>query len=241
METKFVAPKSFKNLIFNVIGIAFLAGQCASANTAIVPVPKAPAFHERFVAEAKKGGIDVLFLGDSITQYWKDPERGLPVWEREFSAMRAANFGINGDRIQNVLWRLQNGEGQGFSPKLVVLLLGTNNTAPRNTAAEVVEGLAAVVAELEKDFPDAKILLLGILPRGPKDDPKRIQIAEINRALAQWEKPGRLHFLDIGGSFLDASGGIPADIMPDGLHPSLKGYEIFAEAIREPVRQMLAN
>lgn len=230
-----------KRFIFSVIGLLSFAMQFALANTALIPTPKATAFHERFVEEAKRGGIDILFLGDSITQYWGDPGRGLPVWQREFGQMRAANFGINGDRIQNVLWRLQNGEGQGFSPKLVVLLLGTNNTTPRNTTPEIIEGLAAVVAELKKDFPQAKILLLGILPRGSKDDPKRAQIAEINQALAKWEEPGRLKFLDIGGRFLDASGEIPPDVMPDGLHPNLKGYEIFAEAIREPVRQLLSD
>ena len=230
-----------KHLIFNVLGLSCLVAQLASANTTLVPVERAATFHERFVAEAKEGGIDILFIGDSITQYWGDPSRGLSVWRREFGSMKAANFGINGDRIQNVLWRLQNGEGQGFSPKLVVLLLGTNNTVPRNTAAEVIEGLAAVVAELKKDFPQAKVLLLGILPRGAKDDPKRAQIAEINRALAKWEEPGRLRFMDIGSKFLDALGEISPDIMPDLLHPNLKGYEIFAEAIRDPIRQMLTE
>lgn len=230
---------SVKLFIFNVVYFIFLSPDLGLANSALVPVPKATAFHERFVAEAQKGGIDLLFLGDSITQYWGDPTRGLPVWQREFAGMKAANFGINGDRIQHVLWRLQNGEGAGFSPKLVVLLLGTNNTAPRNTVAEVVAGLAAVVAELRKDFPQAKILLLGILPRGKKDDLKRVQIAEINRAISKWEEPDRLRFLDIGHKFLDTNGEIPADLMPDGLHPNLKGYEIFAEAIREPIRQMM--
>ncbi len=241
MDSDLPHQASAKWFIFNIICLFFLVPLSALANTALAPVPKATAFHERFVAEARQGGIDLLFLGDSITQYWGDPGRGLPVWQKEFGQMRAANFGINGDRIQHVLWRLQNGEGTGFSPKLVVLLLGTNNTTPRNTAAEVIAGLAAVVTELKKDFPQAKILLLGILPRGKKDDPKRVQIVEINRALAGWEEPGRFRFLDIGGQFLDANGEIPVDLMPDGLHPNLKGYEIFANAIREPVRQLLAE
>lgn len=235
----------FRKILLVSALLNFSFGSVVWANTAAIPTKKEGAgwlgFHERFLVEAKAGGIDVLFLGDSITQYWGDPGRGLPVWQREFGALRAANFGINGDRIQHVLWRLQNGEAEGFSPKLVVLLLGTNNTTPRNTTAEVLAGLEAVVAELRKGFPEAKILLLGILPRGVRDDPKRGQIAEINHVLARWAEPGRLRFLDVGKAFLDEEGQIPVEVMPDGLHPNLKGYDILARAIRGPIREMLAE
>lgn len=212
------------------------------ANTAVVPVSKGEGwertFHQKFVKQGEQGGIDILFLGDSITQYWGDPNRGLPVWEKEFARENAANFGINGDRIQHVLWRLAHGEGQGFSPKVIVLLLGTNNTTPRNTTSEVVDGLAAVLDRLKEGFPEAKVLLLGILPRGASDDPKRAQIIEINRELTKMADGKRVRFLDIGSRFLDQAGAIPVELMPDGLHPSLEGYEIMAEAIREPIREL---
>ena len=204
--------------------------------------------HEAFVAEAKQGGIQVLFLGDSITDFWRDtnPQRGgKAVWDREYAPLHAANFGISADRTQNVLWRLEHGEADGYQPKVVVLMIGTNNTGlerdgtARNTTAEVVEGVTAVVHELRAKFPDAKILFLAIFPRGEKDSPQRAQVAEVNQALAKLNDGQHVFFLDIGGRFLDAEGDIPRDIMPDLLHPSLKGYEIWADAIRGPLLQLL--
>ena len=222
------------------------------ANTATEPAPKDARWmqrHEAFVAEAQRGGIDVLFLGDSITDFWRDtnPQRGgQSVWDREFAPLHAANFGISADRTQNVLWRLEHGEADGYQPKVVVLMIGTNNTGlerdgvtPRNTTPEVVEGVTAVVHELRAKLPEAKILFLAIFPRGEKNDPQRAQIAAVNRELAKLHDGKHVFWLDIGARFLDAEGNLPRNIMPDLLHPSLKGYEIWADAIREPLRQLL--
>ena len=222
------------------------------AGTAVDPVPRDAAWmkrHEEFVSEARRGGIDVLFLGDSITDFWRstNPERGgKTIWDREFGALKAANFGISADRTQHVLWRLRNGEAEGYQPKVVVLLIGTNNTGLerdgatiRNTTAEVVEGVTAVVNELRARFPAAKILFLAIFPRGEKDSPQRIQIVEINRQLAQLQDGRRVFFLDIGPKFLTPDGSIPRAVMPDLLHPSEKGYQIWADAIREPLARLL--
>ncbi|HTT57611.1 MAG TPA: platelet-activating factor acetylhydrolase IB subunit [Opitutaceae bacterium] len=222
------------------------------ANTATEPAPKDARWmqrHAAFVAEAKQGGIDVLFLGDSITDFWRDtnPQRGgQAVWDRDFAPLHAANFGISADRTQNVLWRLEHGEADGYQPKVVVLMIGTNNTGlerdgvtPRNTTPEVIEGVTAVVHELRVRFPEAKILFLAIFPRGEKNDPQRAQIAAVNRELAKLHDGKHVFWLDIGARFLDAGGNLPRDIMPDLLHPSLKGYEIWADAIREPLRQLL--
>lgn len=221
------------------------------ANTATEPAPKDERWmqrHEAFVAEAKQGDIRVLFLGDSITDFWRDtdPQRGgKSVWDREYAPLKAANFGISADRTQNVLWRLAHGEAEGYQPKVVVLMIGTNNTglerdgAPRNTPAEVIAGVTAVVHELRARFPDAKILFLAIFPRGEKDSAQRAQVAEVNRELAKLDDGRHVFFLDIGGRFLDAAGDIPRDLMPDRLHPSLKGYEIWADAIRTPLQQLL--
>jgi beta-glucosidase len=156
------------------------------------------------------------------------------VFDRYFGHWKVANFGIAGDTTQGVLYRLQNGEGSGFSPKAVMLMIGTNNTA-RNTAAEIAEGVGAVVLELQRRFRDAKILLLGVFPRSRANDPVRATIAEINRTIAKLHDGDRIHYLDIGAEFLDASGNIPADVMSDGLHPSTKGYEIWAKAVIEPL------
>ena len=234
------------------VALVLLAAAAARANTAIEPVPRDEGWikrHEEFVAEAHCGAIEVLFLGDSITDFWRspDPERGgRAVWEREFAPLQAANFGISGDRTQHVLWRLRHGEAVGYRPRVVVLMIGTNNTGlerdrtiPRNSTPEVIAGVTAVVNELRARFPDAKILFLAIFPRGEKDSTQRAQVAEVNRALARLHDGRHIFFLDIGERFLDAKGNIPTDVMPDGLHPSLQGYQIWADAIRAPLKELL--
>jgi lysophospholipase L1-like esterase len=232
--------------------LVFLIVATAWATPAIDPMPRNAAWiarHEGFVAEAHRGGIKVLFLGDSITDFWRstDPERGgKAVWNREYAALKAANFGISADRTQHVLWRLRNGEADGYQPKVVVLMIGTNNTGferdgttPRNSTPEVIEGVTAVVSELRTRFPEAKILFLAIFPRGEKASPQRAQVDEVNRAIARLHDGKHVFFLDIGAKFLDANGNILPEVMPDLLHPSEKGYQIWADAIREPLKDLL--
>jgi lysophospholipase L1-like esterase len=212
-------------------------------NTAIVPALAAQfqTKHRANLEVAKQGEANVLFMGDSITDFWRNPEgafAGKPVFDKYFGQWKVANFGIAGDTTQGVLYRLQNGEGKGFSPKAVMLMIGTNNTG-RNSAAEVAEGIGAVVLQLQRDFPDAKILLLGVFPRGRATDPVRTTIADINRTIARLHDGTRVHYLDIGAGFLDAEGNIPQDVMSDGLHPSAKGYEIWAKAVIAPLSTLV--
>ena len=219
------------------------ADEAAPANSAIIP-NLAPFFqtkHDANLKVAAQGDIDVLFMGDSITDFWRNPTgnyAGKPVFDKYYGDMKVANFGIAGDTTQGVLYRLQHGEGQGFSPKAVMLMIGTNNTM-RNTAAEIAEGIGAVVLELQKDFPKAKILLLGVFPRGRANDPNRATIAEINKIISRLDDGDRVHYLDIGSKFLDAEGNIPGDVMSDGLHPTTKGYEIWAEAVKDPLAKLM--
>jgi len=220
-------------------------------NTAIIP-NLSPGFmkaHTNFVEIAKAGDIDVLFLGDSITDWWRSPGfgpatngvvpmGGKAVFEKFFGSMKVANFGIAGDTTQGVLWRLQNGEGEGYKPKAIMLMIGTNNTG-RNSPPEIAIGVANVVFELRKDFPDAKILLLAVFPRSGPTSKVRGQIDEINRIIATLHDNRHVYFMDIGSKFLADDGSIPKDIMSDALHPTSKGYEIWAEAVRGPLESFL--
>ncbi len=212
------------------------------ANTAIKPVPrKAPQWqerHERFLDRAKKGQIDVLFLGDSITQGWEG--NGKEVWKDRFEPLNAANFGIGGDQTQHVLWRLQEGkELQGISPKAVVLMIGTNNMAT-NSATQIAEGVTAIVHELRQQLPQTKILLLGIFPRAAKPtDLLRPKIRETNEQIAKLDDGMNVRYLDIGAKFLSPDGSLSREIMPDSLHLSAKGYTIWADAIQSSLQEML--
>lgn len=216
-------------------------------NTAVIP-NLAPFFQKKHQANlevARQGNIDVLFMGDSITDFWRETEglnAGKPVLDKYFGGWNVANFGIAGDTTQGVLYRLQHGEGQGFSPKAVMLMIGTNNTGGfggGNTAEEIAEGIGAVVLELQKDFPKAKILLLGVFPRSTPDDPVRATITKINSIISKLHDGDRVHYLDIGSEFLDAGGNIPGDVMNDALHPTAKGYEIWAKAVKEPLTKLM--
>ena len=243
------------SLLRPAVAFALAGITCALANTAITPEPREAGWvkrHEGFVEIAKRGGVDVLFLGDSITDFWRREQTekqvgGKKVWDANFGHLRTANFGISGDRTQHVLWRLEHGELDGIQPKVVVLMIGTNNTGferdkvtPRNTVAETIEGVTAVVKTLRTKLPATKILLLAIFPRGEKpDDPQRQQVNAINAAIARLADGKTVRFLDLGPKFLAADGTLPKQIMPDFLHPGEKGYEIWAAAIKQPLAEML--
>jgi lysophospholipase L1-like esterase len=194
--------------------------------------------HEGFVATAKQGNIDLLLHGDSITDWWLQ-EANKPVFDKYFGQMKTADFAIAGDTTQGVLWGLHNGEGQGFQPKAVMLMIGTNNTGA-STAPEIAEGVGAVVLELRRDFPDAKILLLAIFPRSVPGDPVRDKIAEVNRIVAKLDDQRHVFYLDIGAKFLDGSGTFLADTFrPDNLHPLAKGYDIWGEAVSAKLAELM--
>ena len=210
-----------------------------------VPAPKGGGWikrHEGFVAQAKKGGINLLFLGDSITDAWRGGN-GRETWEKEFAGYGAANFGISGDRTQHVLWRLKNGEFEGVKPKGVVLMIGTNNIGQRNAEppGSAIAGVRAIVKEIHDRSPKTRILLLGVFPRAEKPDhPLRAKVKTINDAIRKLDDGGKLiRYLDIGGAFRKDDGTLTREIMPDFLHLSKKGYRIWADAIRKPVAEMM--
>jgi lysophospholipase L1-like esterase len=196
--------------------------------------------HEGFVEIAKQGNIDLLLHGDSITDWWAQGDDNKQMFQKYFGQIRTANFAISGDTTQGVLWGLKNGEGQGFQPKAVMLMIGTNNTGPNYTAPEIAEGIGAVVLELRRDFPDAKILLLAIFPRAVPGDPVRDKIAEINRIVSRLNDDQHVFYLDIGAKFLDEKGVfLPGAFRPDNLHPLAKGYDIWGEAVQATLARLL--
>lgn len=196
--------------------------------------------HEEFLKRAKSGPIGILFLGDSITEGWL---RGSgPLWKGYEDKYQAADFGISGDKTQHVLWRIENGELDGIDPKLVILMIGTNNN--KDTAEAILRGDLKIVESIHAKLPHAKLLVLGIFPRG-KDpaDPKvkelREKLATVNAGLAKLDDGKQTRYLYFGEKFMNPDGKIPADIMPDGLHPNAKGYEIWAAAMQPTLDQML--
>jgi lysophospholipase L1-like esterase len=193
--------------------------------------------HLSFVEQAKAGGIDLLFEGDSITDWWT--MNGPNAYKKYFGDMKIANFAIAGDTTQGVLWGLKNGEGQGFQPKAIMLMIGTNNTLA-NTPEEIAEGIGAVVLENRKDFPDAKILLLGVFPRGLPADPDRGDIAQINRIISRLDDHQHVFYMDIGSKFLDDKGAFLAgSFKPDNLHPQELGYEIWGAAVKDTLVDLM--
>jgi len=194
--------------------------------------------HEGFVATAKQGNIDLLLHGDSITDWWQ-LDANKPVFDKYFGTIRTANFAVAGDTTQGVLWGLRNGEGQGFQPKAVMLMIGTNNTG-QYTGPEIAEGVGAVVLELRRNFPSAKILLLAIFPRAVPGDPVRDKIAEVNQIISRLDDKKNVFYMDIGSKFLDDTGVfLPDSFRADNLHPQAKGYEIWGEAVSAKLAELM--
>ncbi len=193
--------------------------------------------HERFNARVAQGNVDLLFIGDSITQGWEG--KGKNVWEQFYGKRNAVNLGIGGDRTQHVLWRLDNGNIKGISPKLAVIMIGTNNSGT-NTPEEIFDGNRAIVERLRKALPDMNILVLGIFPRGADPSDGRRQVNEKANAMISKLADGKhVHYLDIGKHFLQEDGTLTREIMPDLLHLSEKGYTIWAEAIEPSLLKLL--
>jgi len=168
-------------------------------------------------------------------------EEGKKVWDKYFKPLHVLNLGFSGDRTENVLWRLRNGEVEGLSPKLITLMIGTNNTGHRTEPPEeTAVGIKEILRELRGRMPEAKILLLAIFPRDETPDGKmRKQNDAINAIIKDFGDEKHIFFRDIGDKFLDESGNIPKEIMPDSLHPNLDGYQIWADAIMPDVKKLL--
>jgi lysophospholipase L1-like esterase len=203
--------------------------------------PGFAAAHERFLKIAQEGKAQLVFLGDSITAGWGSKKE---IWDKAFGAYAPANFGIGGDRTQHVLWRIQNGELDGIKPKACVLMIGTNNSGT-DPAEGIVKGITAIVETIRAKQPQAKILLLAVFPRGEKPTTpakanlSRDKLKQVNDAIAKLDDGKNIHFLDIGSKFLQPDGSITKEIMPDFLHLSAAGYQIWADAISPKLAELM--
>lgn len=194
--------------------------------------------HEQKLEEARRGA-DVVFLGDSITQGWEGP--GRDIWREHFGSKNALNLGFGGDSTQHVLWRLDHGELDNLHPKVVVLLIGTNNVRHSEaTPDQIAAGVREILQQIHHKAPSARVLLHAIFPRGANaDDPWRKRCHEVNERLPVLADGARVRFIDLGARLTNDDGTISREIMPDLLHLSPQGYAIWAEALKEQLDALL--
>ena len=212
----------------------------AELHSAVKPVPRAGRWmkrHDSMNARVSKGNVDLVFIGDSITQGWEG--RGKNVWKKYYGKRNAVNLGIGGDRTQHVIWRLDHGNLKGITPKVAVIMIGTNN-AGSNSPKEISDGVAAIVKQIRTKSPKTKILLLATFPRGKDVNDRRRKVNEASNKICQKLSDGKfVQYVDIGQNFLDKEGGLSRKIMPDLLHLSQDGYEIWAKSIEPNLEKLL--
>ena len=199
----------------------------------------------------EQGDVDLLWVGDSITHFWET--NGKAVWDKYYGARKAMNFAISGDRTGHVLWRIANSPMDKISPKMTVVMIGTNNIGHKkpnsdemhSTPAETVEGIQMIVSQLKEKYPETKILLLEVFPRDQRPDGKfRKAVNEINAGLEAIYADGKVEnvqLYSINDLLLAKDGELTKEIMPDSLHPSQAGYEIWAKAIEPMIADALGD
>lgn len=193
-----------------------------------------------FNAISQERSATVVFLGDSITDFWR--KAGKAVWEERIAPFDAVNFGISGDKTENVLWRLDNGNLSGkMSPKLVVLMIGTNNW--QNKPEDTAQGVKAILEKIKADHPKTKILLLAVFPRGANQaDAKRQTNDKLNAIIKKFaDSKKQIYWLDINKVFVEKGKDkvLTKEVMPDLLHPSEEGYRRWADAVVPEIRKLL--
>jgi|GEM_PF-235302 len=230
------------------VGSMMLSAKPSASDAAIKPLPYQPRFlelHHSFLDRAHEGPVDLLFLGDSIMYQWaRHPE----IWEH-YAQYSPANFGIAGDKTQQVLWRIRNGELDDIQPQVVILMIGTNNSGSY-TADQILAANTKIVEQIHEKLPDTKVLLLAIFPRGPRhldengiprDDAvaSMAVINEVNRGLAKLDNGDTIRFLDIGSIFKGPDGKLSDELMYDQLHLTKPGYKLWVEAMDPLLNEMM--
>ena len=206
--------------------------------------PNSQQAHADLLAKARTGRIDVYFVGDSITRRWGalDYPEFLANWRQNFHGWNAANFGWGGDKTQHILWRLQNGELDGVNPKVIVVQAGTNNVGAMpgraDRVSDIVRGIEAIVGVCRQKAPAAAIVLTAIFPRN--DNPALLpEIARINAAIAKLADGKAIRHLNINDRLADRDGTLVDGMSPDRLHLTVKGYQVWADALKPILRELL--
>jgi beta-glucosidase len=242
-----LAPMKSCFISYSLLSFALLSlPASAQMHSAIEAAPRTDAGWQARQKELNKRAAEageksqVIFIGDSITQGWEG--EGREVWAKYYAPRNAVNLGIGGDRTQHVLWRLDNGNLDGLKPKAAVLMIGTNNSnGEDNTPGQIAEGVAVIVQKLRAKLPDTKILLLAIFPRSENFSAQRGKLAMINQVLHKHADEQNVFWVDFGHKFLRADGTMPRELMPDYLHLSKKGYEIWAESMEDQLSSILGD
>jgi beta-glucosidase len=216
------------------------------SHSAVQPLPRTDQWwqdRQKLLNErAREGGeqVKLIFIGDSITQGWEG--EGKAVWQRYYAHRNAVNLGIGGDRTQHVLWRLDHGNLDGLKPKAAVVMIGTNNSnGEDHTPGQIVDGVAAIVRKLREKLPETKVLLLAIFPRQENFGAQRGKLLQVNQVLRRLADDQGVFWNDLGHRFVNSEGLIPREWMPDYLHLSAKGYEIWAEAIEDQLAALIGD
>jgi len=198
-----------------------------------------PRHKEKIALKDNMDKVELVFLGDSITHAWDN--KGKDVWKTYYSSRNALNIGFSADRTEHVLWRLNHGAVDGIDPKLLVLMIGTNNTGHRQDKPEdTALGIKEILNTIEHKLPNTKVLLLAIFPRGSNlDDPLRKINDDINSIIKNYHDEERVYYLNINHLFLDDNGVLSKSVMKDLLHPNKAQYSVWAKAIEPKVKELM--
>ena len=232
-------------LIAGLLTASLLQAQTDRADLAAPRTdPNSALAHEQLLAKAKAGGIDVYFVGDSITRRWgaTDYPDFLANWKQNFFGWNAGDFGWGADKIQNILWRLEHGELDGVNPKVIVILAGTNNVGPQAAdeakIADITRGLRAIIDLCRQKAPRATLVLTAIFPRN--DNLAALPaINRINDNLEKFADGKTIRFVSINARLADADGKLFDGMTVDKLHPTLKGYQLWADALKPIFTELL--
>ena len=190
--------------------------------------------HQEILDRVQQGNVDIIFLGDSITHGWIWAPN---LWEESFGT-NAVNMGFSGDGTQHVLWRMENGEIDGISPEVAVVLIGVNNT-PSSSPEQIADGIKAICLNLRKKLPETEVLLLGIFPAETLDLSIRETIIQTNIIASEIAHCEMIHYLDIGDQFLLPNGDVDPALMSDLIHPTGAGYQVWAEAMAPLLAELM--